>query len=384
MEGSPRTVMARVIPNRSNRSLWWLIAAISAPSILLGGVVSALMYHMVYGTDFLSSLMWMMIINTGSVFIALGVSALWLNRTQRILGSWSAVFLVITAGVAASVFKSVVIRTGVLLEFEAFPKLDAPFFLLHIIPGVIILLSIAVAVVYGGVRERALRDAFQEVSRAQVSLAREEEQVREEVFDHLHGTLQAHFVAIQQTLLEVEATTSDGAAAQAAHDVAAELQRIYREEVQQVTRTLVPSGLQAGLGIAFAELATRLTGGIDVDVSMDPIVAIMDDPMAGGIHHDTRLAAYRITEEAVSNAMEHSQARYVTVNLGSHLADGAAHIDLEIGHRIDAPVVVVEGQGLLRMRARAGAIGGTVDYRTESDRFVVRASLPLARPQGVG
>jgi len=351
---------------------------------MLGGVVSALMYHMVYDTNFLSSLMWMMVISSATVLIALGVSALWLKRTQRILESWSAVFLVVTVGFAASIFKAVVIRTGVLLEFEAFPKLDAPFFLLHLIPGVIILLSMAVAVVYGGVRERALRDAFEEVSRAQVSLAREEELVREEVFDHLHGTLQAHFVAMQQTLFEVAATTSDGAAAQAATDVAAELQRIFREEVQQLTRTLVPSGLQAGLGIAFAELATRLTGGIVVDVSMDPIVTIMDDPMAGGINHDTRLAAYRITEEAVSNAMEHSQARYVTVNLGSHLSDGAAHIDLEIAHRIDAPAVVVEGQGLSRMRARAGAIGGTVDYRTEGDRFVVRASLPLARPQVVG
>jgi signal transduction histidine kinase len=94
------------------------------------------------------------------------------------------------------------------------------------------------------------------------------------------------------------------------------------------------------------------------------------------------MAAYRIIEEAASNAMEHSHARLVVVMLSSHLADGSARLDLEVSHEIPAPVTVMEGSGLARMRARARALGGQVAYTSEPGRFVVRASLPLALPDG--
>lgn len=374
--------MARVIPDRLNRSLWWLTASLGYPFIMVGPVVAAFVYAEIYAIPVAVTFGYLVVLNVTSLTIALAVGAIYLHRSPYALTSRQALAFAITVGVGGSVFRFIVLRLAYTLGLTPFPEVGNTFFVVQLALGLIFIAALTAAIVYASNRERALDDAFVELNRAQVSLAQEEEQVRAQVFDQLHGSLQAQFVAMRQALVDLASTSSDPHTVKVATDVERNLDSTYREGVQTLTRTLIPSGLEAGLGIALAELDTRLGGSIEIDVHMDPVITTMDNPMTGGIHRDVRLAAYRIVEEAAANAIEHSHARQVDVHVASRLEDGAAMLDLEVSHGVAAPVTVEEGSGLARMRARARALRGSANYGCEDSRFIVRATLPMARPDG--
>ncbi len=378
----PATALARVVPDRSNRSLLWLTAGIGYPFIIVGPVAASFIYQTIYGIAFWSAFGHLILVNVVSLTLALIIGALYLRSVAVPLDGRRALIFAIAVGAGGALLRFAGIRIAYAIGLTPFPDVGTSFFLIQLALGMLFIVTITVALLYAVSRERALDEAFLELSRAQVSLAQEEEQVRAEVFDQLHGSLQAQFVAMRQKLVDLASENKDPTVVREVLQIEQDLERAYRDGVQPLTRTLVPAGLEAGLGIALAELDTRLAGAMDIEVRMDPIIETMDNPMTGGIHRDARMAAYRIIEEAASNAMEHSHARLVVVMLSSHLADGSARLDLEVAHEIPAPVTVMEGSGLARMRARARALGGQVAYTSEPGRFVVRASLPLALPDG--
>lgn len=374
--------MARVIPDRLNRSLWWLTVGVAYPLVLVGPIAAAAVYRTLYDISMATILLWLWTLNLTILTIAMAVGALILRRLRRPLDGPRALFFALSVSISSAVVRFIVIRVTYPLDLTPLPDVDTPYFLIQLALGFVLVTILSSAIVYASSRERALDEAFVDLNRAQVSLAQEEEQVRAQVFDQLHGSLQAQFVAMRQALVDLASTSSDPHTVKVATDVERNLDSTYREGVQTLTRTLIPSGLEAGLGIALAELDTRLGGSIEIDVHMDPVITTMDNPMTGGIHRDVRLAAYRIVEEAAANAMEHSHARQVDVDVSSRLEDGAAMLDLEVSHAVAATVTVEEGSGLARMRARARALGGSASYGCEDSRFIVRATLPMARPDG--
>lgn len=101
-----------------------------------------------------------------------------------------------------------------------------------------------------------------------------------------------------------------------------------------------------------------------------------DTPAAVGI------AAFRIVQEGVSNAVRHAPGADIAVSVGSH--DRALLVEIESGAG-DAPPVDPgsreAGHGLVGMRERTVMLGGTLMAgRTASGGFRVAASLPLSGP----
>ncbi|MGE0484013.1 MAG: ATP-binding protein [Gammaproteobacteria bacterium] len=156
----------------------------------------------------------------------------------------------------------------------------------------------------------------------------------------------------------------------------AELARIedsaahLRELVRGLLVRLHPwSGERFELGEALAGLATeRVSGGPRVSVHCD--AACTDLPL------DVAAAAYRIAQEALTNARRHAAASTVTLavtcdghGLDLHIADdgrGADAADLE------------RGFGIAGMRERAAAFGGRVSVTTTAGAgVVVDVHLPV-------
>jgi signal transduction histidine kinase len=91
------------------------------------------------------------------------------------------------------------------------------------------------------------------------------------------------------------------------------------------------------------------------------------------------LAAFRIVQEALTNIVRHSGSRTARVLL----AYGTGSLEVRIDD--DGPAVAGGesggGNGLVGMRERAAALGGTVEAAPRADGgFRVRATLPLAAP----
>ena len=182
------------------------------------------------------------------------------------------------------------------------------------------------------IRERAVTNAYRELTSTRVSLAREEEAVRGRVFDDLHGSLQSQFVALGRELSNLAEVTTDDDAAQRARSIEQRLQRLYREEVGAINRTLYPRALEAGLRPALRSLAATVGESITPHITIDPVVAALDDPVTAGLHNDLRLGAYRIIEESVSNAMRHSHATDIYIDISSTLVAGSPGLTCRVWH----------------------------------------------------
>ncbi|MER6412921.1 sensor histidine kinase [Streptomyces humidus] len=107
-------------------------------------------------------------------------------------------------------------------------------------------------------------------------------------------------------------------------------------------------------------------GGLDVSL----------DACHGRVPTPVEFAAYRIVQEALTNALKHACPGRVTVGL---VRRGGA-LDLRVcspyGHR-DGPRAPGSGAGLVGMRERAALLGGTFAAGPEGSRWTVHAVLPL-------
>jgi signal transduction histidine kinase len=90
------------------------------------------------------------------------------------------------------------------------------------------------------------------------------------------------------------------------------------------------------------------------------------------------LAAYRIVQESLTNALRHAGQATATVLLD--YGDDRLTIDIaDTGTGSDAPPAEGSGHGLIGMRERAGALGGTLHAGPDpSGGYRVHACLPLA------
>ncbi|WP_436531327.1 sensor histidine kinase [Actinoplanes sp. HUAS TT8] len=85
------------------------------------------------------------------------------------------------------------------------------------------------------------------------------------------------------------------------------------------------------------------------------------------------LAAYRITQEALTNARKHGDGGPIRVRF-TYERD---RLQVEIANGAGPSRTEKSGYGLIGMRERAAAAGGSVDAaRTDKDDFLVRAVLP--------
>ena len=92
------------------------------------------------------------------------------------------------------------------------------------------------------------------------------------------------------------------------------------------------------------------------------------------------LAAYRLVQESLTNALKHADGALVEV-VATWRPDS---IDLEVANAIPQPLAPVGGDvsggyGLMGLNERVRLVGGTLTARPRNDgKFVVRASLPTA------
>lgn len=161
--------------------------------------------------------------------------------------------------------------------------------------------------------------------------------------------------ALQQQLLAAR-QQPEAATAARINQLIAEATAMTRS----VARGLYPVALEfGGLSAALQELAeqTRTLLKIDCQFSRDPQAREPSPP--------TALNLYRVAQEAVANAVKHSQARHLRLALSR--ADGS-HQQLSItddGLGIDpARLSPGSGLGLASMRFRASVLGGHLDVQT--------------------
>lgn len=148
------------------------------------------------------------------------------------------------------------------------------------------------------------------------------------------------------------------------------------EAIRRVARGLRPPALEdAGLGAALrGHVRQRLeSSSLEVSLRIDAVEDLLDD--------ESKLAVYRIVQEALSNVLRHADAEEVSVRVRA--TDG--HVVAEVeddGRGFEFPPSRARadaGLGLVGMEERAAIAGGELEIDSAPGRgTTVRVRLPVS------
>jgi signal transduction histidine kinase len=225
--------------------------------------------------------------------------------------------------------------------------------------------------------EAKLAEALAENQRLAQTYVDMQEYERKALARDLHDELGQYLNAIKLDAVSIgDATREHPAVGSVARAMIANIDRVYGV-VTGLIRQLRPVGLD-DLGIAAAlehcvnEWRSRLPA-VTIETSISGDLASLDETRG--------LVLYRLVQEALTNIARHSQATRVEIRI-EQVEDGrgAQRIDMLIadngrGTDMKAPRT---GLGLVGMRERVAALGGSISLASEpGGGFRVMSSLPM-------
>jgi signal transduction histidine kinase len=211
----------------------------------------------------------------------------------------------------------------------------------------------AVEMVPGGATE--IRGLVQDVSERkslEIGIARATDSERQRIASELHDNLGQILTgtSLLVTTLGVRAAALDAALSAEVRQVSELLHKALKV-CRSLAHGSVPD-LVHGLGVALDELARQTSAtGIACEASIAPV--------ARALHGGQAIELYRITQEAVTNALKHAGCTHITIDLQMR----GRLLDLTIGDDGDGMQPGADSSGGLghrTMRYRAARAGGTI------------------------
>jgi signal transduction histidine kinase len=201
---------------------------------------------------------------------------------------------------------------------------------------------------------------------AERSRVDERNRIARELHDVIAHTLTVSLLHLASARLAVEHDPADAARA------LTEAERLGRQSLAEVRATM--GLLRSGSGQAIAspvpgaDELPRLVGQLR-DAGADVSFVIEGD--IGTLPATTGSTVYRITQEALTNAARHAPGSAVLVRVAVHT--GRVEVSVDSAGRPGQS----SGMGLLSMRERALALGGSCAAGPGGHGWLVQASLPL-------
>lgn len=204
-------------------------------------------------------------------------------------------------------------------------------------------------------------------------LLRVQEEERRMLAHELHDELGQYLAAIQADATAIARLGREGPARESAEAIVASVREILGR-VRGMLQRLRPEALEdLGLEEAVRELVEGWRGrNPDMEFRLEMSALGRIDDAAG-------IAAYRVIQEALTNAARHAQARRVTIGLERRAGGGGEALAVRVADDgRGLPAEPQRGFGLLGMRERVEALGGSVAVDSGAGRGVaVSALLPL-------
>jgi signal transduction histidine kinase len=221
-------------------------------------------------------------------------------------------------------------------------------------------------------RERALRAERERERERRLAAAEERARIARDLHDAA-----GHAINVIAVRAGTARLRQDPERSQAALEAIEELARKTVAEIDQIVGTLRergsgPGAVDAPPGLASLDtlVARHAAAGLDVSVASEGeprrLESVVDQ------------AAYRILQEALTNAARHGAGAARV-----ELAFGEAALELTISNAASGESAsrANGGHGLVGMRERAALLGGSLDVERANGSFRVRARLPYGGPR---
>lgn len=207
------------------------------------------------------------------------------------------------------------------------------------------------------------RAAEERLAKAAALAINRQEQERANVSRELHDSIGQRIALAAFTLGNLSGTDRAGLPG-SLEGVRTDLMSLL-DEVRNISRNLHPSavahaGLPASLEALGAEISRHWDGQVRLEI--EPIRTPLVDEVA--------LNLFRVTQEAVRNALEHGRPRTLWIRLGER-AGGTAFLEVEddgAGFEAHDEDRIGDGLGLLSMRERCRQIGADLDILSGNGR----------------
>jgi signal transduction histidine kinase len=220
-----------------------------------------------------------------------------------------------------------------------------------------------------GLKKRALRAERESERERLLAIAEERARIARDLHDSAGHAISVIAVRAGAARLRHQ---QDGARSLRALEAIEELARQTVEEIDQIVGSLRDGGpangtIEAPAGLASLDtlIADQVAAGLEI------VVDVSGTPAAVGSAADQ--AAYRILQEALTNAARHGIG---TARVEVAFDDAAVELTVTNPVRHDGTSRHGGGHGLIGMRERATLLGGMLDAARANGTFRVRARIP--------
>ena len=210
-------------------------------------------------------------------------------------------------------------------------------------------------------------------------LGRQQEQIRQQavraerdrIARELHDVV-AHSISamVVQTAAAQDLVHRDPDRARGLLDAVAETGRQALSETGRLLHLVRDEADELGLAPApgLADVAALVdsfrAGGLEVDATLDPPTA----PLPGGVD----VSAYRVVQEALTNAQRYADGRAVL-----EVQEVGPHLRIACRNRVGDITSTGSGLGLQGIAERASLLGGAARHGQAGDHFEVEVLLPV-------
>ncbi len=222
------------------------------------------------------------------------------------------------------------------------------------------------------IRERRLADVKLKELTQRIFDTQEEERGR--VARELHDSISQILVAVRYALelAQRRAKTGD---TRAGEDIDKGIDQLNGaiQEVRRISRDLRPGVLDdLGLGPALQSLIKDFSTRTGIDTEIQTVV------FRNLLDQESKIALYRVAQEALTNIERHANATSVSLRLRGHRRGATLQIaDNGHGFRIDRRSGD-SGIGLRNMQERIEQLDGRLDIRSTREGTVIEALVPLS------
>lgn len=223
------------------------------------------------------------------------------------------------------------------------------------------------------IRERRLADAKLKELTQRVFDAQEEERGR--VARELHDGISQIIVGVRYAMENAKRRFAKGDdRAEETLNKGIDNLALAANEVRRISRDLRPAALDdLGLGPAVKSLAEDFANRTGIKVTFDTAV------FRNRLEQDTKIALYRIAQEALTNIERHAGATKVSIDIRGHRNGATLRIsDNGTGIRNDTNSTS-SGLGLRNMQERVEQLDGQLRITSTTRGTTVEALVPLSR-----
>ncbi|MFK7937804.1 MAG: cache domain-containing protein [Roseovarius sp.] len=272
--------------------------------------------------------------------------------------------------VGTGVFIDDVVATVAASRAEVEARVRATFLYIGAIT-IAALLAVFTTGMFINIRERRLADAKLKELTQRVFDAQEEERGR--VARELHDGISQILVGIRYALDSARRRLSAGDERASDNlDAGIDNLGLAIQEVRRISRDLRPGTLDdLGLGPSLKALADEFATRTGISTEFKTVV------FRNRLDDNSKIALYRIAQEALTNIERHAEATHVTIDVRGHKSGATMRIS-DNGRGLDQGTDAPSGLGLRNMQERVEQLDGALRILSSKDGTVIEASVPLS------